>query len=283
MKFFKNKLTVTIIVLSVTFLGLIIFSFNQNSKGLEGTAGNALNPLQKIMYNLNRGTKDFVDFFLNFSDVKEKNKELAEENEALKQELLERQNLEEENERLKQQLDFQDQKDNYDYISTNIMGISGGNITNGYIIDKGSEDGIKKGMAVKAASGLVGKVSSVGNHWAIVEGIINENIKVSVMVNETRDQTGMLSGYRDSTNNKNLVQVTDLPIDSEVKEGDTIVTSGIGMVYPKEVEIGKVISVSEDKVKVMKTAIVEPSVDFNKIEELFVIVPKNSIDVQYED
>ena len=49
MKFFKNKLTVTIIVLSVTFLGLIIFSFNRSSKGLEGTAGNALNPLQKIV------------------------------------------------------------------------------------------------------------------------------------------------------------------------------------------------------------------------------------------
>ena len=284
MKLLKNKLAVTIIVLSVTFLGLIGYTVKRDNRSIiESGAGTALSPIQTILYKATNQVKETLDFFLNFSEVKSQNKELVKENEKLKDKLASYSDLEEENERLKQQLDFQDQKDNYDYISTNIMGISGGNITNGYIIDKGSEDGIKKGMAVKAASGLVGKVSSVGNHWAIVEGIINENIKVSVMVNETRDQTGMLSGYRDSTNNKNLVQVTDLPIDSEVKEGDTIVTSGIGMVYPKEVEIGKVISVSEDKVKVMKTAIVEPSVDFNKIEELFVIVPKNSIDVQYED
>lgn len=282
MKFFKNKLTVAIIVLSVAFLGLIVFTFNKDSKGLDGTAGNALNPLQKIVYKVNRSAKDFVDFFLNFSDVKDENERLAKENDELKEEINEKADLQEENERLKKELDFQEQRNNYDYLSTNVIGISGGNVLNGYIIDKGSNDGIKKGMVVKASDGLVGKVSSVGNHWSIVEGIINENIKVSVMVNRSR-HTGMLSGYVDTTNNKNLVQVTDLPIDSDIQEGDTIVTSGIGKVYPKEIEVGKVISVSEDKVKVMKTAIVEPSVDFNKVEELFVIVPKNTTDIEYED
>ena len=64
MKLFKNKLTVTIVVLSVTFLGLIIYTASKDTKGLEGNAGELLNPMQRIIYNINTGAKNFVDFFL---------------------------------------------------------------------------------------------------------------------------------------------------------------------------------------------------------------------------
>ena len=57
-------------------------------------------------------------------------------------------------------------------------------------------------------------------------------------------------------------------------------TSGVGMLYPKEIRIGEVTKVEEDKVKVMKSAIVKPYVDFNKLEELFVIVPKDIRDTK---
>ena len=89
MKFFKNKLAVTIVVLSVTFLGLIIFTTSRQNSGLGSSAGNALNPLQKIVYNLNNGAKNFVDFFLNFSTVRDENEQLKDENEELKKTLTE--------------------------------------------------------------------------------------------------------------------------------------------------------------------------------------------------
>ena len=79
MKLFKNKLTVTIVVLSVTFLGLIIYTASKDTKGLEGNAGELLNPMQRIIYNINNGAKNFVDFFLNFSEVKNTNAELVKE------------------------------------------------------------------------------------------------------------------------------------------------------------------------------------------------------------
>ena len=80
MKLLKNKLTVTIIVLSVAFLGLITLTVSRDDKGLESGAGSTLNPVQKVAYGFNRGVKDFVDFFLNFSDVRDENKELKKEN-----------------------------------------------------------------------------------------------------------------------------------------------------------------------------------------------------------
>lgn len=281
MKLLKNKLTVTIIVLSVAFLGLITITVSREDKGFESGAGSTLNPVQKVAYGFNRGVKDFVDFFLNFSDVRDENKELKKENDKLKAEIDEYSKLKEENERLQKVLNFKDEKNNYDYIGTNIIGISGDSILNGYIVDRGKDDGIEKGMVVISADGLVGQVSSVGKNWAIVQCIVNENVKVAVMVDSTRENTGILQGYKDYFNN-NLAKVLNLPIDSEVKEGDVIVTSGLGGYYPKEIKIGEVVSVEEDRVRVMKSAIVKPYVDFNKIEELFIVAPKDKREIKYD-
>ena len=281
MRFLKNKLTVTIIVLSVAFLGLIIFTFSRDTNGLEGTAGDALNPLQRIAYTVNSGAKDFVDFFLNFSAVKEENKEVTKENKELQSELTQKSDLQSENERLRALLDFKEQRNNYNYITTNIIGISGGGIIDGYAVDKGTNDGIEKGMVVIAANGLVGKVSKVESNWSIVQAIINENIKVGVMVEGTSTITGILAGYKDNSND-NLVKVSNLPINSTIKVGDKIITSGVGLLYPKEIQVGEVLSVEEDKVSVMKTAVVKPTVDFNKLEELLIVAPKDKREIKYD-
>ena len=136
-------------------------------------------------------------------------------------------------------------------------------------------------MIVIAAQGLVGQVTQVGSNWSIVQSLVNENIAVSVMVESTREATGYLKGFKDSKN-RNLAKVYDLPMDSEVKEGDVIMTSGVGLLYPKEIKIGEVISVEEDKIKVMKSAIVKPYVDFNKLEELFIVSPKDTREIKYD-
>ncbi len=279
MKFLKNKLAVTIIVLSVTFLSLIIYSASRDVKGLEGVAGSTLSPIQKITYGLNRSVKDFVDFFLNFSEVKATNKDLEKENEKLKDEIAEKSDLVEENKRLKDLLEFKDSREEYNYISTNIIGTKG-NIINGLITDKGEIDGVQKNMIVIASKGLVGKVTSVAKNWAIVETIVNKNISVSVMLEESRENSGILEGYANN-NNEKLAKISYLPMSSEVKEGDIVLTSGYGEIYPKEIRIGEVIKVEEDKVKVMKSAIVKPYVDFDKLEELLIVAPKDSRDIKY--
>lgn len=281
MKRHKNKLAATVIVLSVAFLGIIIYTMNNEKKdAVSSSLGSAINPLQKVVYTIGDRIKESLDFFLNFSNVKNENKDLTKENTELKNKLLEYDKLKEENDRLREVLNFKNSKDNYEYIGTEIIGYSGESFSDGYIIDKGEKDGLKKDMVVISDKGLVGQVTSTGSNWAIVESLLNENIAVSVMVNSTRETTGILKGYVTRTNN-GLTKVTNLPLDSEIKEGDVILTSGLGQIYPKEIRIGEVISVESDEIKVMKTAIVKPYVDFNKLEELFVIVPKETREVKY--
>lgn len=279
MKPLKNKLAVTIVVLSVAFLGIIIFSVKNNSNIISSGVGSVISPLQKIVYTVNDKIKNSFEFFLNFSKVKEENEELKAKNAELENKLVEYNRMKDENTRLREMFDYSEANENYDYIGCNIVGYSGGNISDGYIIDKGTEDGVEKDMIIITSVGLVGKVTKAESNFSIVQTILNENIAVAAMVESTRETTGILQGITDNKKN-NLTKLSNIPIDSEIKEGDVILTSGLGGMYPKEIRIGEVVSVEVDSVGVMKTAIVNPYVDFSKLEELFVVVPKEKIDIE---
>ena len=282
MKPFKNKLAVTIFLLSVAFCGMIIYSLQSDANGISSSVSTVVSPLQKIVYNINSRVKETVDFFLNFSEVKLENEELKKKNTKLANELIEYESLKDEVERLREALNFTESKNNYKYVGVNIIGYSGSSLSDGYIIDKGSNDGIDKNMVVVSSKGLVGKVTKVASNFAIVQSILNENIAVAVMDQQTREATGVLQGLSDKKDN-NMTVVYNLPISSDVKEGDIIITSGLGKIYPKEIPVGTVVSVEEDNVRVMKSAVVEPFVNFNEVEELFVVIPNSNIDeIEYD-
>lgn len=282
MKPFKNKLAVTIVLLSVAFCGMIIYSLQSDANGISSSVSTVVSPLQKIVYNINSRVKETVDFFLNFSEVKLENEQLKQKNAEFANELIEYESLKDEVERLREALNFTESRSNYNYVGVNIIGYSGSSLSDGYIIDKGSNDGIAKNMVVVSYKGLVGKVTKVSSNFAVVQSILNENIAVAVMDQQTRDATGVLQGLSDKKDT-NMTVVYNLPIDSDVKEGDIIITSGLGKIYPKEIPVGTVVSVQEDNVKVMKSAVVEPFVNFNKLEELFVVIPNSNIDeIEYD-
>ncbi len=281
MKFLKNKLAVTIVVLSVTFLMIIGYSVKRDSGNvLVSTMGSVLNPIQKLAYGINSKTQEFLYLLFNFSDVRADNQALREENEKLKSQLIEYDDLKKENERFRELYDFTSSRDEYTYIGANIINMGGESYINSYAIDKGSKDGLAKGMVVISSSGLVGQIAKVESNWSLVYPISNENIAVSVTVQSTEESVGILKGYRDGRNTL-LAKVYNLPLDSEVKVGDIITTSGLGQIYPKGVKIGVVTAVEEDKGKLMKVATVEPYVDFNKLQEIFVIIPQDIRNIEY--
>lgn len=281
MTFFKNKLTVTVIVLSVSFLVLIGYTVNKNNMtAAEDGIGKALNSIQGVVYKVNDGIKNNISFIINYKKIKEENKQILENDIQLKDKALDYDALKNENERLRQMLNFKNQRTEYDYLGCDIIGKSGDNWLDGFVINRGTEDGVKDRMAVVTGEGLVGQVTSVGSNWAIVQSLVNENIAVAGMLNSTRENDGVVKGYRDY-DDKLLAKLYYLPLDSLVKEGDLVLTSGLGGLYPKGIKIGTVINVEEDKGKLIKNALIEPSVDFNKLEELFVVIPKNNREVKY--
>jgi rod shape-determining protein MreC len=281
MRFVKNKLAVVIIMLSVTFLSLIGYSVNrQRMSFVENGVGITINSVQGIFYDGFYKIRDSFKFVTNFSKVKTENEELRKTNSELQGKALEYDALKQESERLRSMLNFTEARDEYKYIGADIIGVSGNNFLDGFIINKGESKGIKKRMIAMTGEGLVGQVTSVGNNWAIVQCLSNENIAVAALVESTGDNNGIVKGYKDE-NNKLLAEIQRLSLESSIKKGDIIVTSGLGGIYPAGIRIGSVLSVHEDKGEVMKSAIIEPYVDFTKIQEVFIVVPKEDREIKY--
>lgn len=282
MKKFKNKLAVIVILLSVCFLFLIGYSVQREKMSfVENGVGYTLNSIQSVVYNIGNKIKNSFSFITNINNIKEENEKLKEENIKLSQMSTENEILTSENERLRNMLNFTNSKNEYKYIGADIKGLSGENFLDGFTINRGSKDGIKKGMVAITAEGLVGQVTSVGSNWSIVQSLCNENIAVAAHVLSTKESDGIVKGYR-GNDEKFLAEITGLSISSKIKEGDAILTSGLGLVYPKGIKIGTVLEVKEDKAAVMKSAIIKPAIDFNTLEQVLIVVPTDTIEVKYK-
>jgi rod shape-determining protein MreC len=247
---------------------------------VENGVGSTLNSVQWLFRKSGYTIKDSLGLVFNFTNVKKENEELKKRNDELEQKAIDHDTLMKENVILRESLDFKNQHSEYNYIGSNIIGKSGGNYLDGFIIDKGTKDGIKKGMVVVTSKGLVGQVSSTAINWSEVQSISNENIAVSGMAESTSETSGIIRGYKDA-DNRLLAKLYYLPQDSTVKQGDVILTSGYGNLYPKNIRIGQVIGIEEDKGKIMKNAIIEPYVDFNTLEQVLVVIPKDIREIKY--
>lgn len=277
----KNKLSRKIVILTAVLLVIFGITVYKDNKSLvESGAGAALNPVQKVIYSTNKRLESLIDFFLRYEDVKIENEELLLENIELERKLRSFDSLQEENQRLKEMFAIKDRENQYDYLGANVIGRTGGGIINSYIIDKGSREGLLPGMTIMSQEGIVGQVTETAASWSVVETLSSENISIHVTTAEDKATSGILEGHIGS-GQKQMAKISYLPIDSTIKPGDSVVTSGLGRFYPPDFYIGEVVRVDDDKGNLMKTAIVETAVDFNDIRMLFVILPKNMEDVEY--
>ena len=283
MKFLKSKLAVTVIVLSVTFLSVIIYTARTNSDFISGALGAGFNPVQKAIYMTGEKIKSGIDFFASFSEVKQENDQLKTQVIELQNQLVGYNSYKTQNVQLKQELNFKTQHSEYNYVGASIIGKSGGNFYEGYTIDRGTDSGIKKDMIVIAGNELVGIVIEVYSNWAKVQTISSTNTAVAATVEQTNEVSGIVRGYQDIGSREPLVKIYNLPMNSTIKSGDTILTSGLGGIYPQGVRIGSVNTVETDNIKVSKSAIIKPFADFNTLTQVVVVVPKDASrgDIKY--
>ncbi len=133
-------------------------------------------------------------------------------------------------------------------------------------IDKGSADGLAINMPVCNAAGIIGQIIEVSPTTATVRLVTDENSGISAMVQSTRAQ-GILQGQPDGT-----LRLEYVTVDSDVTEGDIIVSSGLGGVYPKGLPLGVVSSVDRPDNASYYTIVVTPaSSETENNEEVLVI------------
>jgi rod shape-determining protein MreC len=173
-----------------------------------------------------------------------------------------------ENKQLTKLLNFQQlYKNNFTLLGGRVISRSPSSWYSTLVIDRGSDDGVRKGQPVVSDSGLVGQIVSVGKSTAQGLLILDNNGAVGAMVQTTRT-LGVVQGNKDEMG---TLQMIDLPYEAKLQEGQVVVTSGLGGIFPRGIPIGKVERLQNGGSELEKYAVITPLVDFDRLEELFVI------------
>jgi rod shape-determining protein MreC len=134
------------------------------------------------------------------------------------------------------------------------------------IIDKGSADGVRKGLPVVVPEGITGQIVAVSTHFSKVLLIVDQNSAVDGLVQRTRAR-GIIkgSGVQSCRFDYALSKY-------DIQEGDTVVSSGLDGVFPKGLRIGSVTKVIRKSSGIFQDVSIMPFVDFEKIEEVLVVL-----------
>jgi rod shape-determining protein MreC len=137
------------------------------------------------------------------------------------------------------------------------------------LIDKGSDDGLVRDMAVVSADGLAGRVIGVSKNHAKVLLILDGNSAVDALIQRSRARGVVVGLGRDNSCLLKYVQRNE-----DVQVGDKVITSGMGGVFPKGLLVGSVQEVVRGNSGLFQRVEVEPAVNFSRLEEVMVVVQK---------
>lgn len=270
----KNKFSMPVkyllLILSSLCMCLCILSFTNWSVApyLKNITGYVLVPSQQGLNEVGQWFSDKADNLQQLKEVMAENEALRIQNNALMEEnsrlALERTELEQ----LRQLYDL-DETYEYPKIMAKVIGKDPGNWFQIFQIDKGSADGIKVNMNVLSGTGLVGIVTSVSEHSAIVRSIIDDSSNVSAEFSLTSDICNVAGDL--SLMNDGQIRVEDISKDAKVDNGYTLVTSHISTKFLPGILIGYVSDISVDANNLTKSGYVTPVVDFEHLTYVLVI------------
>jgi rod shape-determining protein MreC len=161
-------------------------------------------------------------------------------------------------------------KQQYVYIEAKVINNSVNRRNNYLTINRGSKDGVVKGMGVITSSGVVGQIVNTSAHLATVQSLLHKDSKFSAMLSRSKAYGSLLW-------NQNMDPSTaileDIPNHEKPRVGDTVVTSGYSL-FPTGIPFGKVSRLNVKGSSNLLNIEVALSVNFNRLEYVYVIVNK---------
>lgn len=258
------------IVITIIILILLVIFTNKESEEIsiiENIATNIVMPVENGLTYLKNKLNNNDKFFENIDDLKSENEQLKQKNSELEQQLREYEIVKNENEQLKQQLNLAEKYAQFTTVPGTIISRDISNYSKTIVINIGSDNGIKEKMTVIADEGLVGHVISTTDKTAKIQTIVDSASATSCIASSTRD-TMICKG---TIENKSILSASNIATDARIIQGDSVETSGLGGIYMKGIHVGKIKKVNEGSNKTDSYAVIETSVDFEKLETVLVV------------
>ena len=262
-RFFIIFKTFFVFVLLELLSLMLYFSFNSFQ---HGQYLNASNTIAGRLYEMRSSITDYIE-------LGNTNWELARENAMLKTQLYASNKaleyFREDSTYAKRKKVAED--NNYSFMSARVVNATFTKAHNYLTLDKGSADGVRPEMGVVCQAGVVGIVSAVSEHFALVLPVLNVSSRISVKVKD-KSQTGTLVWKGDDYRYASL---EDVPSYIPIAKGDTILTSGYSSIFPEGVFVGKIVKNERGKDQLLNLK-VSLGPDFSKLVYVDIIDFKNA-------
>jgi rod shape-determining protein MreC len=259
---------VAAVLLAVAF-GVFLSGQPAAVRQLHGLLTEAMVPVQEQVREVSNRIRAASVYFRDLSELRAENEALKRKVEDLTVQLVALQEVAAENRLLREQLQMGQRYLPLGMtgaeVEARVVGVEPGNLIRAISIVAQSGVQLLPDMPVVTGRGLVGRVVRSYGNKATVLLITDPNSAIAALVQRTRAQ-GLVRGQLDGT-----LLLDEVGKDSEVQEGDVVVTSGLGGVFPRGIVIGQVSRVIERDTALFKQAIVSPSVDFGALEIVLVL------------
>lgn len=234
--------------------------------------GRTIAPLQEAYANIEGQVRDWFTMMDQNNTLLQENQTMKAENDeiaTLRQQLEE---LKQENQRLRGLERAADSIDNMEFMQATIIAKSPESWYSTVVINRGSQDGVEKDMAVITGDGLLGRVISVSDTHSQVLTILDGRSALSVMVERTRDN-GVLKGQMLLGSEESYCRLLYLQDDSDLVPGDRIVTTQLDGLLPRGLVVGEVVEVARTEGD-ERYALVKPSADISRAEDVLVVLTR---------
>lgn len=276
--FFTSKTFIAICVIAVLLLAMMTVSSVDRGKVtvFEDLVGMIVTPVQNIVTTISDKSGDFVAIFSEHDELVNENERLRERVAELEQSARDAEAARLENEALKGILDIKQDNPDFKFCPALVVATDQSGYSYTVTLNAGSVDGIKKRDVVITPDGVAGYVSEVGTTWCKVTTILDSSCEMGVMITRTQD-IGVLEGDF-SLAADGLCKVSYLSNDVQLSSGDSVVTSGIGGIFPAGLVIGNIQELKPESHGISQYAITAPAVDIAGLDNVFVITEFTAVD-----
>lgn len=261
----RNRILLTSGFLLVFSLLLLSTSFRSQPyrDPIAGVLLDGLAPFEVAFAWLRRSGRELWSNVFDLVGAREENVLLRERIDALQSDLVRLTELELANQRLHELLHFRSRLDG-EVLGARVIARDPTPWVRTFTIDRGERDGVRRGMAVLSPQGVVGQVSQASRTASRVLLLTDHNSGIDAFVQRTRARGIVQGAHEEGCHMKYLRR------DEDVVPGDRVLTSGLDGIFPKGVLIGEVVEVARRNRDLLQVAVVRPSAELDRIEEVLV-------------
>ncbi len=270
-EFFQSKIFKLFVA-----IGVILFALLLRASMVQGTASLATNmvsfftaPLQKVTSSISQSAGTFFDRYFSADEIYEENQQLKEQIRILTEQQVELEQYRWENESLKNFMGLKEEHPDHEYVMASVVSRDPNSRFHSFAIDKGSLDGVKYLDPVITDDGLVGRITEVGLTFSKVTTVLDPALHVGCYNARTRDM-GTITGRIEAAE-EGLCSMELVSRSSTAAKDDIVVTAGSTGLFPKDLVIGRIVSIATESDGKSMTAMIQPAADMEKVTNVLVI------------